>query len=126
MASQDTSPLVYSDSGPGIVISCSILAFISTAFVCLRFWARTLTRQKFGLDDWLCLAALLCQHALMAAAGIMVYQGGLGRDIRITSTEDPQSLVFLFQVPMLLYVAAAQLLMRDYAGPFRWRSLLHL
>ncbi|KAK2600550.1 hypothetical protein N8I77_010077 [Diaporthe amygdali] len=86
-----------SDSGPGLVISCSILGFISTVFVLLRFWARRLTRQSFGLDGWLCLAALLCHHAVLAAAGITVYKGGLGRDIRITSTQDPNSVVWLFQ-----------------------------
>lgn len=97
MAAVDTSPLVYTNSGPGIVISCSILGFISTVFVALRFWARRLTKQSFGLDGWLCLASLLCHHAILAAAGIMVYEGGLGRDIRITATEDPNSTVHLFQ-----------------------------
>lgn len=102
MASADTSPLVYSNSGPSMVISCTVLAFISTILVALRFWARRLTRQNFGLDDWLCLGALLCHHVVLAAGWVQVYQGGLGRDIRITSTEDPRSVVILFQVLMLI------------------------
>jgi hypothetical protein len=97
MASVDTSPVVYTNSGPGIVISSSILAFISTVFVTLRFLSRRLTRQHFGLDDWFCLAALLCYHALLAAAGVMVYPGGLGRDIRLVVAEDPNNVVKLFQ-----------------------------
>ncbi|KAI7781493.1 hypothetical protein LA080_014669 [Diaporthe eres] len=97
MASADTSPLVYSNSGPSVMISCSILAFICTILVALRFWARRLIRQSFGLDDWLCLGALLCHHGALVAGWVMVYQGGLGRDIRITSTEDPRSVVILFQ-----------------------------
>ncbi|RYP67342.1 hypothetical protein DL771_007286 [Monosporascus sp. 5C6A] len=72
MSSVDPStiqpPLDYSDSGPGIVISVNILAFIASIIVVLRFWARRLTRQPFGLDDYLCLAALITQHALMAGS----------------------------------------------------------
>ena len=98
MSSTDTSPLVYSNRGPGIIIGCSILAFISTVVFILRCWARRLTRQAFALDDWLCLAALLIQHALLAAAGVMVVQGGLGRDIRLVATQNPHSIVVLFQV----------------------------
>lgn len=101
MAAVDNSPLVYTNSGPGLVISCSILGFISTLFVVLRLWARRLTKQSVGLDGWLCLGSLLCHHAILAAAGIMVYEGGLGRDIRITATEDPTSTVHLFQVWIL-------------------------
>lgn len=98
MAAVDTSPLVYTNSGPGIVISCSILGLISTLFVVLRVWARKLTRQAFGLDGWLCLAALICHHAILPAAGVMVYQGGLGQDIRVIVSRDPTAIVPLFQV----------------------------
>jgi hypothetical protein len=111
MASIDTSPLNYSNSGPTLIITCSMLAFITTIVFALRFWSRRLTRQPFGLDDYLCLAALIIQHGLLAAAGVMVVQGGLGRDIRITATEDPNSVVILFQVCILPTVAIKWLLM---------------
>lgn len=91
-------PLDYSDSGPGIVITVSILGFITSIVVVLRFWARRLTRQPFGLDDYLCLAALITQHVLMAGSCVSVVDGGVGRDMRITATEDPYSVVVLFQV----------------------------
>lgn len=93
-------PLDYSDSGPGIVITVSILGFITSIVVVLRFWARRLTRQPFGLDDYLCLAALITQHVLMAGSCVSVVDGGVGRDMRITATEDPYSVVVLFQVWM--------------------------
>lgn len=96
-------PLDYSNDGPGIIIGCTILAAVSTVFVGARFWARKLTRQPFGWDDWLCLAALLVQHVLMAAVNVMVTQGGLGRDNRITVAEDPNSVVILFQVRSLIH-----------------------
>lgn len=102
MSSMDTSmiqpPLDYSDSGLGILITINILALITTIVVTLRFWARSLTRQAFGADDYLCLAALLTHHALMVASCVCVRKGGLGRDMRMTSTEDPYSVVILFQV----------------------------
>lgn len=127
MAAVDTSPLVYTNRGPGIVISCSILGFISTVFVILRFWARRLTRQSFGLDDWLCVASLLCHHAILAAAGIMVYRGGLGRDIRISATEDPTSTVYLFQVKTLLtFDVKRELTTRGFIGTPSWRGLIYL
>ncbi|KAJ0115641.1 hypothetical protein J7T55_010464 [Diaporthe amygdali] len=57
MSSMDTStiqpPLDYSDSGLGILITINILALITTIVVTLRFWARSLTRQAIGADDYL-------------------------------------------------------------------------
>lgn len=102
MSSPDSSPLNHHNSGPGILISCTILALISTVIFFLRIWARRLTRQPFALDDYFCLAALVVQHCLLGAAGVMVVKGGLGQDMRITSTKNPRSVVFLFQVRTLL------------------------
>ncbi|KAI0975179.1 hypothetical protein F4678DRAFT_484896 [Xylaria arbuscula] len=48
-------PLNYSNSGPAIVISGTVVGFVTTV-------------TEFGLDDWLCLAALLFQHAVMASS----------------------------------------------------------
>lgn len=91
-------PLDYSDEGPGMIISCGILAFIATVLVVLRFWARRLTRSGLGLDDYLTLSALIAHHGLLGVSIAEVIIGGLGRDIRITSTEDPNSVTFLFKV----------------------------
>ncbi|KAF2970820.1 hypothetical protein GQX73_g2823 [Xylaria multiplex] len=90
-------PLDYSNSGPGIVISGSVVGFITTVVVALRYWARRLTRQEFKLDDWLCVAALLFQHALMAASAVVAINGGLGRDVRLVLLENPNSVVVLLQ-----------------------------
>ncbi|KAK7219842.1 hypothetical protein V2G26_007845 [Clonostachys chloroleuca] len=91
------APLDYSDSGPGAVIAFSILSFFTTTVVILRFLAKRLTRQTLGADDWLCLAALLIHHAFMIASCVGVVQGGMGRDVRITAVENPNSVVIFFQ-----------------------------
>lgn len=90
-------PLDYSNGSPGIVISGSILGFITTIVVVLRFWSRSLIRQQFGWDDYLCLAALITHHVAMVASCVGAIHGGLGRDMRITAVEDPYSVVILFQ-----------------------------
>lgn len=127
MPPTDSSPLNYSNSGPGILIGCSILALISTVVFVLRVWARRLTRQPLALDDYLCLAALVIQHALLVAAGVMVVKGGLGRDIRITAAENPDSVTFLFQVRTLFLVLCGWLLMeKATTGTLRRRNHLHV
>ncbi|KAI0810059.1 hypothetical protein GGR55DRAFT_695856 [Xylaria sp. FL0064] len=98
-------PLDYSNSGPGIVISGSIVGFITTAVVALRFWARRLTRQELGLDDWLCLASLLFQHAVMASSAVGAINGGLGRDMRLVVSENPSSIAVLFQATLVGEIA---------------------
>ncbi|KAK7972308.1 hypothetical protein PG988_006442 [Apiospora saccharicola] len=90
-------PLDYSDKGPDIIISGAVLAFVSTVIVALRFWSRRLIHQRFGLSDYLCLAALLFHHGVIASGSVMAKQGGLGRDFRVTSTEDPGSITILYQ-----------------------------
>ncbi|KAI0459323.1 hypothetical protein F5B21DRAFT_296836 [Xylaria acuta] len=90
-------PLDYSNSGPGIVISGSIVGFFATVVVGLRLWARKLTRQPLGADDWLCIAALFFHHAVMAASCVAAVNGGLGRDMRLVVLENPTSTVVLFQ-----------------------------
>lgn len=112
-------PLDYLDRGPGIVISISILAFITTIIVGFRLWSRKLTHQPLGPDDYLCVAALLTHHALMAACCVGVVQGGIGRDIRITATEDPHSVVILFQALFAAEIAYT------YSSPFIKLSVLY-
>lgn len=91
-------PLDYSDDGPGLIIGSHFLGSLATIVVALRFWARRLTRQPVGADDYLCLAALITHHVVLTATRVCVQKGGIGRDMRITSTEDPESVVILFQV----------------------------
>ncbi|KAK8037711.1 hypothetical protein PG991_001057 [Apiospora marii] len=91
------SPLDFSDKGPAIIASGAALGFVSTIIVALRFWSRRLIHQRFGLSDYLCLAALLFHHGVLASGSVMVKQGGLGRDFRVTSTEDPNSVTILYQ-----------------------------
>ncbi|RYP19387.1 hypothetical protein DL765_003360 [Monosporascus sp. GIB2] len=127
MSSVDPStiqpPLDYSDSGPGIVISVNILAFLASVIVVLRFWARRLPRLPFGLDDYLCLAALITHHVLMAGSCVGVLGGGIGRDMRITATEDPYSVVILFQslfVGEIAYTYSSPLIKLSVLA-FYWR-----
>ncbi|KAK8102253.1 hypothetical protein PG984_015399 [Apiospora sp. TS-2023a] len=101
MSTTDSStiqtPLDFSDRGPDIIISGAVLALVSTVIVALRFWSRRLIHQRFGLSDYLCLAALLFHHGVIASGSVMAKQGGLGRDFRVTSTEDPGSITILYQ-----------------------------
>lgn len=105
MSSKDHSPLDYTDKGTGLVAPAIVLAFAATLVTMARFWARRLTRQSFGLDEWLCLAALIAQHVFLAACGVSVFQGGMGRDIRISAIEDPESLVVLSKSIIVTNVA---------------------
>ncbi|KAI1424925.1 hypothetical protein F5Y12DRAFT_749849 [Xylaria sp. FL1777] len=105
MSEATQPPLDYSNSGPGIVISGSIVGFLTTVVVALRFWARRLTRQQFGLDDWLCLAALLFQHAVMISSAVGAINGGLGRDMRLVLLTNPNSIVVLFQATLVGEIA---------------------
>jgi len=81
-----------------MIISCSILAFIATLCIALRFWSRRLVRFSWGLDDYLALAALLVHHAFLASSTVSVVSGGLGQDIRIVATQNPKAIVVLFKV----------------------------
>lgn len=93
---QTQPPLDYSDSGPGILIGCYVLALVTTIVVALRFWAKRLTSSPLGLDDYLILSCLLVHHIFMVFGTIAVIQGGLGRDIRIVA-RDPNAVVILFK-----------------------------
>ncbi|KAI1842123.1 hypothetical protein JX266_011656 [Neoarthrinium moseri] len=95
--SSTESPLDHSNNGPGALIGCAILGFVTTIIVALRFWARRLVGTSWGNDDWLTLAALLVHHLLLVAFGVMVVNGGLGRDIRVIAVEDPGDIVALFK-----------------------------
>lgn len=99
-------PADYSDDGPGMIASCSVLAFLAllvTAAVILRFWARRLTCLGLGLDDYLALSALIAHHGILAGyiAGVII--GGLGQDIRITLKDNPDAIKFLFKVSPSIY-----------------------
>ncbi|KAI0166898.1 hypothetical protein GGR52DRAFT_556061 [Hypoxylon sp. FL1284] len=87
----------HSGSGTAAVICLCIFAFISSLVVALRIWARRLTCQPYGLDTYLCLAALIMQHVLMTCSVVGIIHGGFGQDMRITSAKDPHSVVVLFQ-----------------------------
>ncbi|KAI0170976.1 hypothetical protein BJ166DRAFT_517461 [Pestalotiopsis sp. NC0098] len=82
MSSTD-STIDYSNDGPGALIGCAILGFVTTMLVAARFWARRLVSMTWGLDDWLTLTALAAHHALLIAFGVMCIDGGLGRDIQV-------------------------------------------
>ncbi|KAI0202651.1 hypothetical protein F4808DRAFT_68624 [Astrocystis sublimbata] len=90
-------PLGITDSGLGIVISGSIVGFLATVTVALRLWARKLTRLPLGADDWLCIAALFFQHAVMIASSVAAVNGGLGRDMSVLALQYPDAVVVLFQ-----------------------------
>ncbi|KAI2603188.1 uncharacterized protein GGS25DRAFT_528232 [Hypoxylon fragiforme] len=112
-------PLDYSDDGGHAAVVClAILAFIASVIVALRFWAKRLIRQSFGLDSYLCLAALIVHHILLAGSFVCILQGGLGRDMRITATENPHSVVVLYQA---IYVSE---LAYTYCSPLIKLSVL--
>ncbi|KAI4598725.1 hypothetical protein KJ359_002617 [Pestalotiopsis sp. 9143b] len=116
-------PLDYSNNSAGRVVGVVILGFIATFVVGLRFWARRLTRQAIGPDDYLCAASLFFQHALMIASCVCIVQGGMGRDIRVTASEDPHSVVVLFQslfVAEIAYTYSSPLIKLS-ALAFYWR-----
>ncbi|KAI3337158.1 hypothetical protein HD806DRAFT_475858 [Xylariaceae sp. AK1471] len=97
LLSSTSPPIDYHNSGPDSVAGSSVIIFLATVAVALRFWARKLTKVPFGLDDYLVLAALIFHHAVAAAGISAVFDGGLGRDYRLVQAEGPETTVFLFK-----------------------------
>ena len=61
MTSQpDLAPqfLAY-DEGPFIIRVSIAMGLLAALFVALRVWARTYTRIKHGLDDWIVISAMV-------------------------------------------------------------------
>jgi hypothetical protein len=94
----DESPSNSTDETPGLIGFAVTLSFVTTVVVAARVWARKLIKQPLLLDDWLCLAALVFQHGLLAACFMAVIQGGVGRDMRTAATQNPNSARILYQV----------------------------
>ena len=42
------------------------------AFVLLRFWARSLSRVKYGVDDWLIVPAVVCLNTMTVEGNAIV------------------------------------------------------
>ena len=59
LAARDLSP--GEDQGNGITVVGSVFAGLATLAVVGRFSARRLKRLRYGPDDWMALAALVCQ-----------------------------------------------------------------
>jgi hypothetical protein len=55
--------------GYRLLIFVGVFVPLQTVAVVLRFWARSITRGRYGLDDWLVVACLLCQFV---ACGIAI------------------------------------------------------
>lgn len=62
-----SSPVVGSDAwnaenkGPVIIITCWVFSVLSTLFVAGRLWVRIAVWKKVQLDDYLVVAALVCE-----------------------------------------------------------------
>jgi hypothetical protein len=84
-------------NGHEFIVVFTVLATTATSFVALRFLSKRLTHHKFTLDDYLCLAALLAHHVLMASSCVGIVQGGIGRNMDDIMTQNPDSIVVLFQ-----------------------------
>ncbi|ETS82094.1 hypothetical protein PFICI_07096 [Pestalotiopsis fici W106-1] len=85
-SSESDSSVDYSNDGPGALIGCAILGFITTVIVGCRFWARRLVSTTWGQDDWLTVVALVAHHGVLIAFGVMIVDGGLGKDIAVVAT----------------------------------------
>ena len=61
MATDNTKWMFVPYVTPWEIYTASIvLPFLGCVFVLLRFYARTLSKQSIGIDDWLLLPALVC------------------------------------------------------------------
>ncbi|KAF7936256.1 uncharacterized protein EAE98_002475 [Botrytis deweyae] len=74
------APSVDINTAPQLVLIIvpTIALTFTTIAVALRFYSRTLSRVKYGLDDWLALASLPFAYGLHIALCIGVAYGGLG------------------------------------------------
>ncbi|KAK0610017.1 hypothetical protein B0T17DRAFT_603427 [Bombardia bombarda] len=76
-------------NGTSILILMPIFMFIDLVAVALRFYARSLTSQRCGLDDWLVLASLAGQAVLSSIAISSVVDGVVGHHLDWWASLDP-------------------------------------
>jgi hypothetical protein len=58
--SGDLPPDAYENHGGRTVAVLTVCSFVVTVVVCLRFYVRLVIVRKFGADDWVLAAALVC------------------------------------------------------------------
>ncbi|KAH7328450.1 hypothetical protein B0I35DRAFT_403814 [Stachybotrys elegans] len=76
---------------------CTIFGVVAAALVALRFWSRPLSNKRWKADDWLVLSALILQTGLLSCFYIMCLDGGLGRDIPLTTVGDSGEVATLLE-----------------------------
>ncbi|KAI1212190.1 uncharacterized protein F4807DRAFT_361876 [Annulohypoxylon truncatum] len=83
-------------AGWRLVVFISMFTPLQTAAVGLRFYARSLTRSSYGLDDWLVSGALLGQFIATGLAIGSVRQGAVGYHAGYLEITNPELItVFL-------------------------------
>ncbi|KAI1123647.1 hypothetical protein F5Y10DRAFT_285827 [Nemania abortiva] len=105
--SSPTLPIDHSDDSGGFYAVTFLLASVATLAVALRFWARRLISQPWGIDDYLALSALILHHGVQGAAIVCVELGGLGRDTALFIMEHPNALIYLNQAVLATEVLYA-------------------
>lgn len=87
-----------SQSGLVAIGIATALTVISTCFVILRFWARSITKFGLWLDDWLALATLVTLYATLVISIVVVVYAGVGKPILQALEEDPYVITKVLKV----------------------------
>ena len=97
MASLTARAVPLNDKGEAIVVVNIILAVVATITCAGRFWARSLTGQRWSWDDWLALASLIVNHIFMGITGAAAFHG-LGQPVATLLATSPESVTVFLKV----------------------------
>ncbi|KAJ3474935.1 hypothetical protein NLG97_g9637 [Lecanicillium saksenae] len=79
--------MALTSRGVRMIVIVTVLVFLATAAVAMRFLARKRLRMKLGTDDYLCLAALVCLWGMLIELCLWCTIGGNGSHIWLLDDE---------------------------------------
>ncbi|KAJ6787251.1 hypothetical protein PWT90_08172 [Aphanocladium album] len=79
--------MALTSRGVRMIAIVTVLVFLATAAVAMRFLARKRLRMKLGTDDYLCLVALICLWGMLIELCLWCTIGGNGSHIWVLDTE---------------------------------------
>ncbi|KAH6843212.1 hypothetical protein B0I37DRAFT_418336 [Chaetomium sp. MPI-CAGE-AT-0009] len=98
-------PNAYEDRRATVIGVVTFCLLWSTAVICLRLWTRGVVIKQLGIDDYMCLVALLMVYGCgVAVCHMTVY--GLGRHVYIISPAHILLYLRDFYVSIVMYCAA--------------------
>ncbi|KAN0072015.1 hypothetical protein V8E54_009744, partial [Elaphomyces granulatus] len=80
--------------GNKLVTISIVFIILNCVFVILRFYARSITKNAYGWDDYLIIASFISNISLCAVSITLVYHGGVGYHTSDVLENDPELVTF--------------------------------